>query len=631
MHVTRSLVLSVLFVTAFCSSYAQSLYIPRDIQQAYKNGTRSMDGRPGSKYWQNKARYNIVVTATPPSRTIQGTEEIVYFNNSPETIQFLLFRLLLNIHKPGALRRGNKSEDYLTSGVHIDHFTVNGQPQTWPYPKGFVLHGIQLPKPVMPGDSVKLTLNWHYDVSVSGNREGMIDSTTFFLAYFYPRIAVKDDVFGWDGTNFDDQHEFYSDFNDYTVTVKVPANYLVWGTGTLQRPDTLLQPVIAKRLSESQTSDVVIPVVTRADLNAKRVTVQNAMNAWQFKATNIADMAFGLSDHYVWDAGSTVVDDATGRRASVQAAYNDTARDYPYMVRYAQHALHWFSRNWPGIPYPYEKMTVFQGHAEMEYPMMANNETYDTDTTGAKGTAQHEIAHTYMPFYMGINETRFGFMDEGWATAFEYLIGRHEDVATADSLFKVYRVIPFVKNSSGEFEIPVITPGTAMTGVGLTANQYSKASLAYLAAKDLLGDALFKKCLQEYMNRWHGKHPIPWDFFNTFNNVAGRNLNWFWHNWFFTFNHLDAGIQNVTKTSTGYTVFIRNVGGFAIPFDLQVTYKDGSKATFHQTPGIWRADQKLARVTIKTSKDIASLLLDGNIFMDSNEADNQWQAPSKNK
>lgn len=331
----RFLVFSSLFLSIFSSSFAQSLYMPRDIQQAYKNGTRSMDGRPGSRYWQNKARYNIVVTATPPNRTIQGTEEIVYFNNSPESIQFLLFRLLLNIHKPGALRKSNKSEDYLTSGVHIDNFSINGQPQTWPYPDGFVLHGIQLPKPVMPGDSVIFNLNWHYDVSVSGNREGMIDSTTFFLAYFYPRIAVKDDVYGWDATNFDDQHEFYSDFNDYTVTVKVPANFVVWGTGTLQRPDTLLQPAIAARFRESLTSNAVIPIITKADLNAKNVTAQNAMNAWQFTATNIADMAFGLSDHFVWDAASTIVDDATGRRASVQAVYNDTARDYPYMTRYA--------------------------------------------------------------------------------------------------------------------------------------------------------------------------------------------------------------------------------------------------------------------------------------------------------
>jgi aminopeptidase N len=265
----------------------------------------------------------------------------------------------------------------------------------------------------------------------------------------------------------------------------------------------------------------------------------------------------------------------------------------------------------------------------MEYPMMANDETYDTDTALARLVAEHEIAHTYMPFYMGINETRFGFMDEGWATTFEYLIGRDANVETADRAFKGFRVSPFVQDPSAEFEIPIITPGSSLIGNGLRANQYGKASLGYLAAKDLLGDVLFKKCLHEYMNRWNGKHPIPWDFFNTFNNVAGRNLNWLWNNWFFTFNHIDVAVQNVTKTGTGYTVSINNVGGFAIPLDIQVTYADGSKASLHQTPAIWQADQKQAKVAIKTAKAIASIRLDGNIFMDSNEADNQWEAAKK--
>ena len=625
----RSLLLCILCSGIICCCQAQSLYMPREVQLAYKNGTRSSDGRPGKKYWQNRARYDISITATPPDRTIRGTEEIVYVNNSPEPVQFPVFRLTLNIHKPGALRNGNKFEDYLTSGVHIDQFTVNNQPQEWPYPNGFVLHRVKLPNAVMPGDSVRFSFKWHFDLSVRGNREGMVDSTTMFLAYFYPRIAVNDDVSGWDLSNFTDQQEFYHDFNDYTVTVNVPANFIVWGTGTLQNPETLLQPEYARRYRVSLKSNAIIHIVTREDLRNKFVTTQSNLNAWQFKAGNITDMAFGISDHFVWDATSTIVDESTGRRASVQTAYNDTAIDYPHIAKHSSESLHWFSRKWPGLPYPYEKMTVFQGHADMEYPMMCNDETYDADTTEAKMTAQHEIAHTYMPFYMGINETKYGFMDEGWATALEYLIYRDQDAAFADKHFKEFRVAPFVKDPSSHFEIPIITPGTSLAGVALSCNQYGKAALGYLAAKDLLGDALFKKCLLEYMQRWNGKHPLPWDFFNTFNDVAGRNLNWFWHNWFFTFNRMDIGVKQVSRTGENYTVTIKNTGGFAIPFDIHVTYTDGSKAVLHQTPAIWQANQQQATVIIKTSKNIASLKLDGNIFMDSNEEDNEWEAMVK--
>jgi hypothetical protein len=621
--------LSVLIMSLTSQAQDPPLYKPREIQQAYKNGTRSDRGVPGSNYWQSKARYYIEITAAPPSRTIQGKQEIVYFNNSPEPIQYPTFRLLVNIHKPGAARSGNKRASYLTSGVHVDSFSVNGAPQTWPDPDAFVLQRVKLPQPVKPGDSVRFSFNWHYDVSVSSNREGMIDSTTFFLAYFYPRIAVNDDIQGWDRSSFDEQHEFYSDFNDYTVTLKVPANFVVWGTGTLQQPETLLQPAVANRYQQSLASDVVIPVVTKADWQAKRVTAQNAVNAWQFTASNIPDMAFGISDHFVWDATSTVVDDVTGRRASVQAAYNDTAKDFPHMARWTQHALHWLSRNWPGIPYPYEKMTAFQGFADMEYPMMINDETCDTDTTMTKLIARHEIAHTYMPFYLGINETKYGFMDEGWATTFEYLIGQAENPAVADSLFKMIRVAPIVQDPTAQFEVPVITPGISLTGYALTANQYTKASLAYLAARDYMGDANFKKALHQYMQAWKGKHPTPWDFFHAFKLPHLRNMDWFWNNWLFSFHHVDIAVKTVTKTTTGYAILIDNVGGFAIPFDLQLVYTDGSKQNLHQTPAIWRANERQVTVVIKTSKSIASLKLDGNIFMDNNEADNIWKAPAK--
>jgi hypothetical protein len=456
----------------------------------------------------------------------------------------------------------------------------------------------------------------------------MIDSTTYFLAYFYPRIAVYDDYNGWDSMPFMEDHEFYSDFNDYTVNVTVPDNYIVWGTGTLQKPETVLQPEYLKRFKESLTSDKTIRIATKEDLASKKVTA-NSSNTWQFTASHIPDMAFGLSDHFVWDAGSVVVDSAAGRRASVQAAYNDTAQDYHQMVEFGKRALHLLSFKWPGVPYPYEKTTIFQGYAGMEYPMMANDETYE-DPLFSRFVAEHELAHTYMPFYMGINETRYGFMDEGWATTFELLLG-YEDLGKekAEGLFKQFRVAGWIEDPSADQDIPIITPADVLTGAGFGNNIYGKAALGYIAVKDLLGDALFKKCLHEYMRRWNGKHPLPWDFFNSFNAAAGKNLDWFWNNWFFTSGYIDLAIQAVKKTSTGYTVSLKNTGGFVAPADLVITYKDGSTETKHFTPAVWEKDQKQASVSITTKKQIKSVKLDGGIFMDANEEDNVYPADKK--
>ena len=623
----RATFLLLSLIVFFFASQAQSLYMPRDVKKAFEKGTRSPDGRPGKNYWQNYGRYNITVSAMPPDRTVKGSEQITYVNNSPDTLRNPVFKLFLNIHRPGAPRLNTAGADYLNPGVQIDAFTVNGQAQKWQeLPYFSTWQPFHLPTPLAPHDSIQFTFDWHYLISLQSNREGMIDSTTWFLAYFYPRVAVFDDYNGWDRMNFTDIQEFYSDFNDYTVTINTPKNYIVWGTGTLQHPESLLQPAFAKKFAESFHSDQTIHVATKEDLAAKKVTAQNAVNSWQFKATNIPDMAFGLSDHFDWDAASVLVDDATHRRASVQAAYNDTASDYHYMVQFGRHALDWLSHNWPGVPYPYEKTTIFQGYAGMEYPMMANDETY-ADTTFGKFVAEHEIAHTYMPFYMGINETRYGFMDEGWATTFELLIGRSDmGKEKAEEFYKQFRVDGWIGDPSSDEDVPIISPGDTQTGQGLGNNEYGKPSLGYLAMKDILGDELFKKCLHEYMSRWHSKHPIPWDFFNTFSDVAGQNLNWFWTNWFFSNNYIDLAIGNVEAAGKGYTVLIRNKGGMAIPFDLDIHYTDGSSATFHQTPAVWKADQTSTRVMLDASgeKKIQSAEIRSGIFVDADISDNKW-------
>jgi hypothetical protein len=335
-------------------------------------------------------------------------------------------------------------------------------------------------------------------------------------------------------------------------------------------------------------------------------------------------MTFGLSDHYLWDAGSVIVDDAAKRRASVQAAFNPAAEDFKHMVSYGKHALDWLSHQWPGVPYPYEKTTVFQGFAGMEYPMMANDESYE-DTTFSRFVAEHEIAHTYMPFYMGINETRYGFMDEGWATTFELLMGRVDmDPKKAEELYKQFRVMGWINDPSAQQDIPIVTPGDALTGPGFGNNEYGKASIGYFAMKDLLGDVLFKKCLHAYMDRWHGKHPTPWDFFFTFNDVSGKNLNWFWNAWYFQPTYIDLGLTDVKKSGTGFTAKVENIGGMPAPFDLVATFTDGSTETFHQTPAVWQPDLHKTSISIASKKVIKSLKIEGGIWMDADELNNEF-------
>ncbi len=593
------------------------LYQPRDIKAAFAKGTRSPDGRPGPNYWQNRARYDITVQAAPPARDIRGRETITYFNNSPDTLKQVVLRLIQNIHRPGVSRDGDASPDYLTTGLVIDTFRVAGQARPFQPGQGTgTIQGVRLPKALAPHDSVQFAVAWHFPISVESGREGMIDPTTYFLAYFYPRIAVYDDYAGWDRLPFVDSKEFYNDFNDYTLRVQAPANYLVWATGTLQNPKQVLQPAAAKLLAKSMTSDAVLHIATATDLAKKNITAQQPTNTWVWTAKDISDVTFGLSDHYVWDAASVVVDAKAKRRASVQAAYADSTVDFRQSVKNAQYALGWFSNpnNWPGVAYPFPKMTAFQGFADMEYPMMVNDSP-QKDPKFAQFVQDHEIAHTYFPFYMGINESRYAFMDEGWATTFELLIGRSENGPQADELYKQFRVNRWINDRSTAQDLPIITPSSELRA-GYGNNAYGKPSLSYLALKDMLGDALFKKALHEYMNRWHGKHPIPWDYFNSMSSASGQDLNWFFHSWFFTNGYIDLAVGPVSGTS----VTVNNLGGFVAPFDMLLEYTDGTRETLHQTAAVWRTNQQQTVITVP--KAVKSVKLDGGIFMDANGKDN---------
>ncbi len=604
---------------------AQQLYMPRNITHAFKNGTRSMDGNPGKNYWQNEGKYDINVTLTPETKIVSGVEKIVYSNNSPDTLRQLAIRFVNNFHKPFAPRGGYTSPDIITSGLDIQSFSIDDEIYQINSKNWETVAAVNLKKPILPRSVVEINIGWSYPLSKQSGREGQIDSTTFFVAYSYPRVSVYDDYNGWDMIPHTGRQEFYNDFNDYNLSVKVPKNYVVWATGDLLNPDEVLQPAISKRVKDSYTSDAVIQIANFDEMQQHKVTQQNDWNTWKFTTKHITDVCFAVSKNYVWDAASVIVDPKNNRRASVQSAYNDTAKDFHHYTKWSQHSLNYFSTKWPGVSYPFSKMTSFQGYADMEYPMMINDAT-TKDLKFSQMVQDHEIAHTYFPFYMGINETRYAYMDEGWATTFEYLIGQEEfGKAHADSVYKMFRINRYIHNPAAEEDQPIISMSTQVSGTGYGNNSYGKASLSYLALKDLLGDGLFKKALHHYMDAWNGKHPIPWDYFNAMNTGSGKDLNWFFNNWFFTYNYIDLKIEKVKKENGYYTLVIKNAGGFAIPFDVKIIYDDGKTNNIHKTSAIWQTNQKEQFLKIPTNKNIKSIELDGGIFMDYTPGDNVWK------
>ncbi len=365
------------------------LTIPRNVQVGYEAGTRSPDGNPGPNYWQNEAVHDISLQVSPPDRRVTGSEEITYTNNSPNALPFLAIRLYQNSHRPTALREQLYSEDFLTKGAVIDRFAVNGQELTWePLELGLqTVKTVLLPEPLGPGESVDLSFDWHFDLPLEAVKDGVIDPSTFFIAYFFPRVSVYSDtdasiysgsnaVFaGWDlqEYTYTPGRERNDDFADFTFDVTVPRDFVVWATGELLDPEAVLQPEIAARLEASMTGDEVVTVATPSEVAAGEVTAQTDTVTWRFRADHVNDVAIGLSDHFVWDAGSVEVDPETGRRVSLEAAYPESATDYQTMVADTKDIVTFGSTRYPGVPWPYPKATIFVGGADEEYPMMAND------------------------------------------------------------------------------------------------------------------------------------------------------------------------------------------------------------------------------------------------------------------
>ncbi|WP_270090412.1 M1 family metallopeptidase [Sphingobacterium sp. SYP-B4668] len=613
-------ILSILLSLLTLSAFAQELYIPRNIKKAYEQGTRSTTGAPGTAYWQNKGVYDVQIKVDAATKVVSGTETILYTNNSPDTLTQVAIRFDNNVHKPNAPRANYAENDFLTSGLKIHSFAMNGRQyevnaQDW----GTVTLG-DFQETILPGGHATFTISWEYPLSILSDREGQIDPSTFYLAYSYPRISVYDDYNGWDLLPHNGRQEFYNDFNDYTFRITAPKNFVVWATGIFLNPEEVLTPQSLERYKQSLISDQRVHVANLGEMKSGSVTQQNEWNVWKFKADHVTDFCFAMSDHYVWDAASVQL---ASKRVSIQAAYKSGTKDFEQYVDWCQYAIKWFSEHWPGIEYPYPVMTAIHGFADMEYPMMINDSSVPDNFLDARQTADHEIAHTYFPFYMGTNESRYAYMDEGWATAFEYLIGLDENgLEVTQQMFKDFRVKSWISDPSAEQDQPLISMSSQLTGVGYGNNSYIKSALSYLALKEYLGDELFKKALHHYMDNWNGKHPNPWDYFYSMNIGAGKNLNWFWNNWFFSNHYIDLQISEAKQATGQLEITVDNVGGFAVPFDLHINLADGTTKTVHYTPDLWEKTPKQTKLSVPVKGNVKKVELDGGIFMDYTPDDN---------
>lgn len=622
---TSFLILVVLTFSSLALAQDES-YVPLNIRNTYKKNTRSYDGKPGINYWQNNSEYKINAKLDPGTKVLEGTEQIKYYNNSPDSLSEIVIRLYHNINKPNAKRDFNLNEKSVTDGVLVKKLNLDGNSIDLSNKSVVNIAGtnfiLKLKNKISPKSLVNLEIEWSVKIpEVQSVRFGSYDSTSMFIAYWYPQISVYDDVDGWDRMDYSGLVEMYNDCNDFDVSLNVPVGYHIWATGVWQNADEVLKQKYLDKYKLAWKSDEVIKIFEKEDLGSKEIyKTKNDFHTFKFTGENVPDFAFGISDHFLWDASSFEVDKSTGKRVYVTTAYRLSAKDYPDNCYYAKETLKYFSFEMPAVPFPYPSATVFNGGGGMEFPMIVNNGSEDSKA-GTVGLTSHELAHQYMPFYLGTNERKYPFMDEGWAVMLPYDFQERMAEGNTPRLRTIKGYEDFAGN---EFDLPLMIPTPTISWRSYRISAYNKPALAYDILRKTLGDNLFLKALRTYIEQWNGKHPIPTDFFFTFNEVSNQDLSWFWKPWFYDFSYPDLAIENVKSKRSSIVIQIKNQGKLPLPIKLQVMLNDEVVKEIYKTAEVWKSGKEKIDVKIDGIKNYDAIILGSELIPDVNSIDNVY-------
>lgn len=599
------------------SLHAQQLPVAVNFKKSYQQQTRHTDGTPGKNYWQNGGKYTIQVQYDPANRELSGTEGIDYYNNSPDTLKRMVFKLYPNLYQAQAMRNVPLSPNDLTQGMTIsrmqlDSVTIAEKKRiirgTNMYVNGF--H-------ILPGQHVHVDVDFNYTLNkTSFIRTGQIDTGACMIAYFFPRIAVYDDIDGWNEYPYAGKEEFYNDYCDFSVDIAVPGNYAVWATGELQNRNMVYQPAILHNIDKALAGDSIVDIIRATDWEKQAVLLPATTHHWQFEAKDVTDFAFALSNHYVWKAGGVQVS-PTGR-VLANAVFNPAHQSYEPVAGYVRKTIDLISHQAPGIPFPYPHETIFDGLDAMEYPMMVNNLPFEG--LEAVQFTIHEVFHTLFPFYVGSNETKYSFMDEGWATYAEFMLLKGMQTTFKDE----YDMRAINESAGTDIDVPVMTPTPQLYGAARFSDKDLKPALGFRYLQEWLGDTVLYKALRYYISQWKGKHPTPYDFFACMNKGAGVNLDWFWQNWYFEKHVPDLGIGQVTNKNGQYRVVVERVGAGMVPVHVEISYADGSKEWMSRTVDCWKDGQRKLTLAFKTRKTVTAIQLGDNYDADVDKRNNKW-------
>ncbi len=622
--------------------------------RAVARGTRTRTGVPGPAYWVQHARYSIDASLDVPTNRISGSERVVYLNNSPDTLRRLAVYLRQNAFKAGNPRRDPAP---ITGGVTLTRVVVNGRVmppastgvaavpitdvshERHAPPAAYTVDGtvmwIPLAAPLLPHDSTRLEFAWSYSppLAPSDGREGR-EEHLYFMGYWYPQVAVYDDVNGWVADPYLLEAEFYMDPADYDVRVTVPHGWVVGATGTLANAAQVLSPAARARLADARRTGAVVHVVEPGPKARAAFAGGGATATWHFVAPDVRDFSWGTSDRYVWDATRALVAGDDGRRDTVDinSFYRRTAAAAAWALggaRFTRDAVEQHSNYlWK---YPWPQMTSMEGVLDgggMEYPMMTLMQPW-ADTLSLAGDLMHETGHMWFPMQVGSSETRYPWMDEGFtqydvAQGMRAIYGEPRAGGRAGDSEPGQRALYLQQARAGE-DMPLMWPGDLFPQELYFIMYYDKTAQVLAALRGVMGESAFHRAFREYGRRWIDKHPYPYDFFNTMSAAAGQDLSWFFTTWFYQPWPLDQAIASVDTRGDSTAITIEDRGLAPMPVKLAITRSDGRVEHVDIPVDVWLSGARRTTLRVPSAPAITKVEIDPDaLFPDMDRTNQVW-------
>ncbi|HUP00402.1 MAG TPA: M1 family metallopeptidase [Gemmatimonadota bacterium] len=571
------------------------------------NAYRTASGRPGPEYWQQRVDYAIEATLDPASQTVTGSETITYANHSPDTLTYVWVQLDQNLFAPGSKGAQTFPEEARFGGGGFEGGTTIARVAADGRELETRIHDtlmrVDLARPLAPGGSTTFSIDWSFRVPEHGADRMGREGNHYLLAQWYPRLAVYDDVSGWNTMPYLGQGEFYLEYGDFTVALTVPAAYLVGATGALENPEEVLTATQRDRLAAA-AGDTIVHVVTETELAdpAGFRPRTDGMLTWRFRAENVRDFTWAASPEVVWDA--TRAGDAL-----VHALYRPAARAWREAAAMTRHSIEFYSEYLGEYPYP--NATAVEGPVYgMEYPMVVFV-AGEADREALFDVLDHEWGHMWFPMVVGSDERRHAWMDEGIDTFINqlskavYFPESQPELANVAQYAGAIRVFP--EQPMGN-EPDLFASGGPALGIGA----YIKPAVMLNALRALAGAEPFDRALRRYYEIWSYKHPQPADFFRVMENELGRELGWFWHNWTYTTATNDMAIlgvdQNQSEGVWTVTVSVDQRGDLLMPARVVAVTATGATDTvtipveaFHLTDratATLRLPERAERITV---------------------------------